>query len=483
MNYKMILYTVGQVLIIEAMLLILPMAVCAVYLEWFSLLCFAVTAAIAASIGGALVLFLKKRDRRIYAKEGLIIVSLCWIAVSLVGALPFVLSGDIPSYTDALFETVSGFTTTGATILRDIESLGRGVLFWRSFTHWIGGMGVLVFVMAILSRSPDRSMNILRAEMPGPIVDKLVPRARDTAKILYIIYIGLTALLIIFLLLGGMPLYDSVIHAFGTAGTGGFSINNDSIAGYNHYIQWVIAVFMLLFGVNFNLYYLILIRKYKTAFKSGELRFYLALFVISAALVLYGIYPLYENFSDALRLAVFQTSSVMTTTGYTTADFTLWNAPIAKAVLILLMFIGSCAGSTASGFKVSRVIILLKKLGNEFRRSLHPRTASIVKFEDKRVDEATLGGVGNYLAVYTVSFIVIVLLLSFERAFSFEANFTAAASCFNNIGPLYDNIAGGGTFANYSVFSKMVLSLSMLLGRLEIYPLLLTLNPSVWIKK
>ena len=483
MNYKMIFYTVGQVLLLETAFLLLPALVSVVYGEWIALKAFLSTMAISAVLGGALFAFFKNRPRDIFAKEGLVIVSLAWISVSLVGALPFVISRSIPSYIDALFETVSGFTTTGATILKDIEVLGRGILFWRSFTHWIGGMGVLVFIMAIVSRAPDRSMNILKAEMPGPIVDKLVPRAKDTAKILYIIYIGLTALLIVMLLFGGMPFYDSVIHAMGTAGTGGFSIKNESIGAYNHYIQWVIAVFMLLFGVNFNLYYLMLLRKFKAVFKSGELRVYLGILLVSVIAVCYSIYPLYENFSDVIRISVFHVSSLITTTGYNTANFTEWHAPLAKTVFIALMFIGSCAGSTAGGFKISRVVILLKKLGNEFKRMVHPRTASIVKFEGKRVDEATLSGVGNYLSVYIVSFAVIVLLLSFERAFSFEANFTAAASCFNNIGPIFDNAVAGGAFYNYSTFSKIILSLAMLLGRLEIYPLLLTLTPSTWIKR
>ncbi|MBQ7164530.1 MAG: TrkH family potassium uptake protein [Clostridia bacterium] len=483
MNYKMIFYTVGQVLFIEAVMLVLPVAVALIYAEWSGALALAVTAVAALGAGLALTLPLKRRNPSIYAKEGLIIVSFAWIAVSLVGALPFVISGEIPSYIDALFETVSGFTTTGATIVTSVETMSRGLLFWRSFTHWIGGMGVLVFVMAIASRTPDRSINILRAEMPGPIVDKLVPRAKDTAKILYIIYIGLTVLLIILLLCGGMPLYDSVVHAMGTAGTGGFGIKADSITGYNHYIQWVIAVFMLLFGVNFNLYYLLLIRKFRAVLKSGELWSYIMTFLVSAVLVSVSIYPIYQNVSETVRLAFFNVSSVMTTTGYTVGNFTEWNAPLAKAVLITLMFVGSCAGSTAGGFKITRIVILFKKVGNELRRVLHPRTASIVKFEGKRVDDETISSVGTYLAVYIISFVVIVLLLSIEQTFSFEANFTAAASCFNNIGPMFDNIAGGGTFANYSCFSKIVLAFAMLLGRLELYPLLLTVNPYTWIKK
>ena len=482
MNYKMIFYTVGQVLLMETALLILPMAVSVVYLEWTSLYSLALTAFICMVAGGALTIALKKRKPEIYAKEGLIIVALAWIAVSVTGALPFVISGAIPNYINALFETVSGFTTTGASILTDVEGLERGILFWRSFTHWIGGMGVLVFVMAIFSRTPDRSMNILRAEMPGPIVDKLVPRAKDTAKILYIMYIGLTVLLIILLLCGGMPLYDSIIHAMGTAGTGGFSIKNASIGAYSNYCQWVIAVFMLLFGVNFNWYYLLIIRKVRTAFASREFWCYIATFLLSAAVVCYSVYPHYESFAEVVRNSFFQVSSIMTTTGYGTASFTQWPI-LAKTILITLMFIGGCAGSTAGGFKLSRVIILFKKIGNDLRKVLHPRTASVVQFEGKRVSDTVLDGLGTYLAIYVASFFAIFLLLSIEKNFSVEANFTAAASCFNNIGPIFDNAAGGGTFVNYSIFSKLLLTFAMLLGRLEIYPMLLTVNPYTWIRK
>ncbi|MBR1867554.1 MAG: TrkH family potassium uptake protein [Clostridia bacterium] len=483
MNYKMIFYTVGQVLIIEAALLLFPTIVALIYAELFVAFSLAITAVIAFAIGFSSRMIFKTENRVLYAKEGLIIVSLAWICVSLLGSLPFVISGEIPFFVDALFETVSGFTTTGATILIDVEKMSKGLLLWRSFTHWIGGMGVLVFVMAIVSKTPDRTMNILKAEMPGPIVDKLVPKTRDTAKILYLIYIGLTALLIVLLLVGGMPFFDSVVHALGTAGTGGFGIKNDSIAGYSPYLQWVIAVFMFLFGVNFNLYYLILIRKFKNAFSSRELWCYVVIFFSSVVLVSLNIYPLYENISEVIRISCFQVSSIITTTGYSVCDFTSWSAPLAKTVLVLLMFTGACAGSTAGGLKISRVIILFKKIGNELRKVLHPRTATIVTFEGKRVDESTLNGVGTYFAVYIFSFIAILLLLSFEKTFSFEANFTAAASCFNNIGPVFDNALGNGSFANYYVFSKIILSFAMLLGRLEIYPLLLTVAPTTWLKK
>ncbi len=484
MNRKMIFYTIGQVLLLEAALLLIPLVVSLLYLEWLGALSFLITAAAAFGIGFLLTKLLKNHSRLIYAREGLIIVALAWITLSVVGAFPFVISGVIPSYIDALFETVSGFTTTGATILEEVGgSMGKGLFFWRGFTHWIGGMGVLVFVMAIISRSPDRSMNILKAEMPGPIVDKLVPKAKDTAKILYLIYIGLTVLLAVLLLFGGMSVYDSVVHALATAGTGGFSPNSDSIGSYSPYCQWVIAVFMALFGVNFNIFYLILIRKWRTAFGSGELWTYIIVLLASAALVTYSIYPTFQNANDAIRNAFFHTASVMSTTGFTIAPFTEWNAPLAKAIFITLMFVGGCAGSTAGGIKLTRLIILFKKAGNEFRRTLHPRTATVVRFEGKRMDEETLNGVGSYLAIYIVVFAIIVLLLSIEKGFSFETNFTAAASCFNNIGPVYGNIAANGSFANYSWFSKLVLTFAMLVGRLELYPMLLMLMPQTWAKK
>jgi trk system potassium uptake protein TrkH len=297
-----------------------------------------------------------------YAKEGLIIVAFAWIAVSLIGALPFTLCGEIPSYVDSVFETVSGFTTTGASILTDVESMSYGLLFWRSFTHWIGGMGVLVFVMAITPKATDRSIHIMRAEMPGHSVDKLVPKANETAKILYIIYIVMTAIMVILLLCGGMSVFESFVHAFGAAGTGGFGIKADSIGGYSPYLQWVIAIGMLMFGVNFNMYYLLLLRKFKSILKSTELKTYLLIFAVAVAIVCFNIYPMYSNFEEVLRTSVFQIASVMTTTGYSTADFNLWNSA-AKAVLIILMFMGACAGSTAGGLKLSRVIILIKKVG------------------------------------------------------------------------------------------------------------------------
>ncbi len=482
MNYRLIFNTMGKVLMITAILLIIPLIVSIIFLETKPACALLITAVSALAVGGILGFICKPKTNVMYAKEGLIIVAFAWIAVSLIGALPFTLSGEIPSYVDAVFETVSGFTTTGASILTDVESMSKGLLFWRSFTHWIGGMGVLVFVMAITPKSTDRSIHIMRAEMPGHSVDKLVPKANETAKILYIIYVVMTLVLVVMLLSGGMTVFESFIHAFGTAGTGGFGVKADSIGGYSAYLQWVIAIFMLLFGVNFNLYYLILLRKFKSILKSTELKTYILIFVVAVAVVCFNIYPMYSNFEEVLRTSVFQISSIMTTTGFATADFNLWNSA-AKAVLVVLMFIGACAGSTAGGLKISRVVILLKKVGNEFKRVLHPRSANIVKFEGKKLDDTTISGVQSYFTIYIVVFMAVFLLVSMDTTYGFETDFTAVAACFNNIGPGLGAVGPTGSFAGYSIFGKIVLSFAMLLGRLEIYPLLLALSPNTWIKK
>ena len=482
MNYRMIFYTVGKVLRTECIMLVLPAVVSLIYGEYFGAASLLIAAVIALAVGYSFIFAFKPKSTTFYAKEGLITVSMAWLAVSIIGALPFVISREIPSYIDALFETISGFTTTGASILRDVTAMSKGMLFWRSFTHWTGGMGILVFVIALSQKSPDRSMNILRAEMPGPIVDKLVPKTRDTAKILYLIYVALTCVLIVFLLCGGMPFFESVVHAFGTAGTGGFGVKADSIASYSPYLQWVIAIFMLLFGINFNLYYLILIRRFRLAFSSGELRAYLLTILISVSVVCFSIYPMYRNFGEVLRLSVFQVSSVITTTGFATADFAQWPM-LARAVLVLLMFCGACAGSTAGGLKVSRVVILFKKIGSELRRAIHPRSVNVVKFEGKRLEDTTLGSVTAYFAVYAASILIMFLLLSIETKFDFETNFSAVIACFNNIGPGLGAVGPMGSYADYSVFSKLVLSFGMLLGRLEIYPLLIALSPRTWIRR
>ena len=480
MNRRMIFYVIGQIINIEAALLLLPAAVSLYYKEG-CLTAFLITAGIALAFGLTLTLTSCPGNHLIYAKDGFVIVTLAWLAMSAIGALPFVISGEIPNYIDAFFETVSGFTTTGASVLTNVEKMSQGLLFWRSFTHWIGGMGVLVFVMAIIPNISDRSIHIIRAEMPGPIVGKLVPKLKNTAKILYLIYIVMTVLEVVFLLCGGMPLYDSVVHAFGTAGTGGFGIKASSIAGYSPYLQWVIAIFMLLFGINFNIYYLVLIRRFRSVFRSTEMWSYIGPVVLSVAAITVNIYPVSQSFSEALRLSAFQVSSVITTTGYATADFNLW-PEMSKGILLFLMFIGGCAGSTAGGLKVSRVVILLKMIRRELNRMLHPRSVSVVKFEGKQVDEATLNSVSIYFVLYIICFCVIFFVLCFEP-FDFATNFSATAACFNNVGPGFGAVGPAASYQGYSALSKTVLSIAMLLGRLEIFPLLLAFSPSTWAKK
>ncbi|MDD7570404.1 MAG: TrkH family potassium uptake protein [Faecalibacterium sp.] len=485
MNFKMIFNTTGRVLKTEAAMLALPLLVSVIYKEtcaWG----FLAAIAVALALGFALTLAFRPDDRRIYTKEGLVTVALIWMSVSAIGALPFVISGDIPNYVDALFETISGFTTTGASIVTDVESLGKGILFWRSFTHWIGGMGVLVFVMAVTSKTTDRSIHLLRAEMPGQEVDKIVPRAKDTALILYVIYTVMTAVLVVMLLCGGMSLYDSVVHAFGAAGTGGFSIKADGIAGYNAYIQWVLAIFMLLFSVNFNLYYVVLIGKFKNFFKSTELWVFVGVVFVGVTTVTLNILSSCQNFAEALRLGTFQVSSIVSTTGYATADFNAWPT-LSKTVLLLLMLMGGCAGSTAGGFKVSRVVIIIKKIFGNLKKAVHPRTTNVIKMDGKRVPDETIDGVTSYSLVYMLLLFLIVLLLSFDTRLpsssALETNITAAVSCFNNVGPGLSLVGPAENYAFYSHFSKIVLSFAMLLGRLEIYPILLTLSPMFWIKK
>lgn len=476
----MVFYMTGQMIKVEAALLILPLIVSLYYNE-ACYMSFIITIAVALAVGFAMTLVSRPENHVIYAKDGFVVVTLAWIAMSGIGALPFTISGEIPHYIDAVFETISGFTTTGATIIPDIESLSRGILFWRSFTHWVGGMGVLVFVMAIIPNFSDRSMHLIRAEMTGPIIGKLVPKAKETAKILYLIYIALTAAEVIMLLFGGMSLYESLVHSFGTAGTGGFGVKADSIGGYNSYIQWVITVFMLLFGVNFNMYYFILIRHFRAAFKIREIWCYFGIVLVSIGIITANIMPIYNNFAESLRLSAFQVSSIITTTGYATADFNLWPG-LSKGILLLLMFIGGCASSTAGGIKQARIIILIKMIRNEFNRMLHPRSVNAVKMEGKTVDSATLKNVSVYFALYMLCLFTVFFILCFEP-FSFETNFSAAVACFNNVGPGFDAVGPVSNFAAYSDVSKITLSVAMLLGRLEMFPLLLTLSPSTWAKK
>lgn len=480
MNYKTVFYMLGKIVQIESVLLLLPLLVGMIYGEGGAL-SFLITAVLSFAVGTLLTRLFKKDDSMLYAREGFAIVALAWIAMSLIGALPFTLSGSIPSYVDAFFETVSGFTTTGASILRDIEALEKCMLFWRSFTHWIGGMGVLVFVMAIFPQESGRSIHIMRAEMPGPIVGKLVPKIRETAKILYIIYIFMTAVQIILLLLGGMSFFESVLHAFGTAGTGGFGVKNDSIGGYSPYLQWVIAIFMILFGVNFNLYYLILIKRFRAAVKSTELWVYLAVIACATAIISANVYHIFGNLSDTVRAVFFQVSSIITTTGYATTNFDLWPG-LSKTLLVVLMFIGGCAGSTGGGIKVSRFIIIFKTISRDLKKMIHPRSMATVKFEGKSLDSQTTNGVSTYFSVYFILYLFLFLLISFEP-FGLETNFTATAACFNNVGPGLAGVGPASNFAAYTPFSKIVLSFAMLLGRLEIFPIMLIFTPVFWKRK
>lgn len=480
MNRKMVLSTLGRILRIESLLLILPLVVALLYREWRGALSFGITILVCVVIGTLLQLLFRPKSTVIFAREGFSIVALAWIGLSALGALPFVISGEIPSFFDAFFETVSGFTTTGSSILRDVEALSHGMLFWRSFTHWVGGMGVLVFVMAFLPNLSDRSIHIMRAEVPGPIVGKLVPRVKDTAKILYLLYVILTAVEVVLLLCGGMNLFDSLVHSFGTAGTGGFAVKSDGLGGYSPYLQWVIAVFMMLFGVNFNLYYLIAVKKFSTAIRSSELRCYGAIVFAVTALISLNIRALYPTVEETVRHAFFQVSSIITTTGFATVDFNLW-PDFSKGLLLVLMFVGGCAGSTAGGLKVSRVMILFKSIGGELHRLIHPRAVSTAKLEGKTLDDRTIWSANNYFALYMVCLLSIFALLSLEP-FGFETNFSAAVSCFNNIGPGFASVGPMSSFADYSAGGKLLLSAAMLLGRLEIFPLLLAASPSTWRK-
>lgn len=480
MNHKVVSYMVGRILQIEALLFIIPIITSLIYGEK-CVVALIISAVIALGIGILLTRVFGKNDKLLFAKEGFAIVALAWISMSVIGALPFYISGEIPKYIDALFETISGFTTTGASILTNVESLSKGLLFWRSFSHWVGGMGVLVFVMAIFPEESGRSIHIMRAEMPGPIVGKLVPKIRETAKILYLIYIFMTLIQIVLLLVGGMPLFDSITITFGTAGTGGFGIKNDSIASYSPYLQWVIAIFMMLFGINFNLYYLILVKRFKTALKSTELWVYIGILAVASLLITGNIYSLYNNIPDAVRASFFQVSSVMTTTGFATTDFNLWPS-FSKAILVTLMFIGACAGSTGGGLKVSRIVIAIKTILRDIKRMLHPRTIGSVKYEGKKLDNQTINNITVYFTVYGILFIMLLLLISVDN-FDFETNFTAVTACYNNIGPGLAGVGPASNFAAYSVFSKLVLSVAMLLGRLEIFPILLIFTPHLWKRK
>ncbi len=472
----MICFLIGRILLIEAGLMLLPVIVALIYGE--SPVPFLAAIAGLAAVGAALSRR-KPRQSTLYARDGFAVVALVWLLMSAFGALPLVLSGDIPSFVNAFFETVSGFTTTGATILTEVETLSRSGLFWRSFTHWIGGMGVLVFVLIVLPVTGGSAMHLLRAEAPGPSVGKLVSRMKDTSRILYGIYLVMTLLLVVLLLLGGMPLFDACIHAFGTAGTGGFSCRNLSIGAYNSvYFDAVIGVFMLLFGVNFNLYYLLLLKKVKDVFCSEELRAYLIIVAAAVAAITVNLLQTYETAAAALRHAFFQVASIITTTGYATADFNTWPT-FSKMILLLLMFIGGCAGSTAGGMKVSRAVILGKASYADMKKMLHPNAVSTVRIEGKPLPEHQLRGVYVYTSVYLILMAFSMLLLSLE-GFDMTTTVTSVITCINNVGPGLEAVGPMGNFSAYSPWAKLLLSFDMLAGRLEIFPMLLLFAPSIW---
>lgn len=480
MNNRMTTYILGRMLGVEALVLLIPAFVSWLYNEdgWKY---FLITSAILVVV--YLAFGLKKpKDTKIYGRDGFVIIASAWVLWSLFGALPFWISGSIPSYIDAFFETISGFTTTGSTILTDASSLPMGMNFWRCFTHWIGGMGVLVFVMVIVSLEDKNSMHLMRAEVPGPETDKLVPKARDSAKILYGMYLILTITEVIFLLAGGMNLYDSLIHSFSTAGTGGFNNRANSVAYYDSaYIDCVITVFMILFGINFNVYYFLLLKKVKAVFKNEELRAYLGVILGATVLITINILSIYEAPLKAFRYAVFQVAAIITTTGFVTADFNLW-PEFSKCILLLLMVIGACAGSTGGGMKVSRIIILLKSVKREMKRLLHPQSVNLVKINHKKVSEGTMQGVYMYFIAYIGVFIVSVLLVSLNN-YDFTTTFSGVLTTLNNVGPGLAGVGPIENFSHFSALSKLVFCADMLIGRLEVFPFLMLLSPNLWRKK
>ena len=482
MNYKMVGRFLSQIIAIEGVFMIPALLISLFADSMTAVLGFVYTLLILAAVAGILYGLCHKADKLFGAREGMICVGFSWIVMSLLGALPFLFSGAIPHYIDALFETVSGFTTTGASILSDVESLPRGILYWRSFTHWLGGMGVLVFLLAISSGGKEGfTMHLLRAESPGPDVGKLVPKMRQTAMILYFIYVVMTVINVIFLLCGGMPVLAAVCTAFGTAGTGGFGVYNDSLTGCTPYIQNVTTVFMFLFGINFSCYYLLLLRQFKAVFRDEELRLYIGIVIAAIGLIAWNIYDLYGNISDTLRHAAFQVSSIITTTGYTTADYEAWPA-FSKGIILMLMVIGACAGSTGGGIKVARVLLLFKSLRRNIRQVLNPKKVQVVRNNDNAVNETVLANTNAYLAAYVIIIVISYLLISLDGQ-SVGTNISAVLCCFNNIGPGLEAVGPTCNFGHLSYLSKIVLSLDMLAGRLEIFPILVLLSRSAWKRK
>lgn len=483
MNYKMMGRFIAQILFLEGVFLLPALGISLFLGETMAVRGFLITLLFIAVLALALFGLCRGGPSAFHATEGMVCVALSWIVLSLVGCLPFYISREIPQFIDCFFEIVSGFTTTGASILPDVEALSKGLLYWRSFSHWVGGMGVLVFLLAVApsgEKGKGFTMHLMRAESPGPSVGKLVPKMRKTAAILYIIYIALTVLDILFLLAGGMPVFDALCTAFGTAGTGGFGIRSTSLADYSPYIQNVTTVFMFLFGVNFSCYFLLLLRQFKTVFRDEELRTYLLIVLAATGLIAWNIRELYGTLEETLRHAAFQVSSIITTTGYVTTDYDLWPS-FSKSILLCLMVVGACAGSTGGGIKVARVLLLFKNTKRNLSQMLHPRRVMVVRNNGRVVDEKILAGTNAYLAAYIIILFVSFIVVSLD-GFSTGTNFSAILCCFNNIGPGLEAVGPTCNFSAFSVLSKLTLSLDMLLGRLEIFPMLVLFSPATWKK-
>lgn len=479
MNYAIVFRLLSYILLCESALLMLPAATSAIYGEWYVLGAFLITAALCV-VFGLLLRLAKPTSKVFYMREGFATTALSWIVISIMGAVPFVLTGCIPDPIDALFETVSGFTTTGASILPAVEGLPRGILLWRSFTHWIGGMGVLVFLLTLLPLTGGSHVNLMKAESPGPQVDKLVPKVQSTAKLLYGIYLALTLAQLVFLMAGGMPLFDSLLTAFGTAGTGGFGFKNDSFAQFSPYIQWVVTIFMILFGVNFNFYFLLLLRRFRRAVSSEEVRAYLGIILVSIGIITLNIRSMYSGLGEALRHAAFQVGSIITTTGFSSCDFDLWPT-LSKQLLVLLMFVGACAGSTGGGMKVSRILIFRKTVGKELKQAMHPQVVAPVRMDGKLLSHETIRTTNVYLCAYLFILVASIMLISLD-GFDMVTNFTAVVATLNNIGPGLSQVGPMMNFAGFSNPAKLVLIFDMLAGRLELFPMLVLFLPSAWRK-
>ncbi len=479
MNYRIIRYTLGWTLYIEGFCMLLPL-LCAFLCNETEYIPHFVFCTALCILCGFLLTFKKPKDKTMHPKEGFISVALSWIVISIFGAIPFMITGFVPNFFDALFETVSGFTTTGASILTDVEALPKCLLLWRSFTHWIGGMGVLVFLVAILPLSGGHNMHLIKAESPGPAVSKLVPKVRSTAKILYAIYIAMTLTEIILLKLGGLDWFESLALSFGTAGTGGFGVKNTGIADYTPYVQNVITVFMILFGIDFSFYYMLLLRKFKAALKMEEVRSYIFIILSAIIVIMINCAGMYANIFDNLRHTAFQVGAIITTTGYSTVDFNLW-PELSKTILLTTMFIGACAGSTGGGIKVSRIIIFLKGIVKEIKLAIHPRRTVKITLNGRLIEHETVRGVNVYMAAYIVIFFISVLLISINN-FDFTTNFSAVTATLNNIGPGFNLVGPTSNFSHYSNFSKFVFVVDMLIGRLEIFPILVLFSKHTWRK-